>query len=111
MIRTSFINIKNHTGYNFPFLNLIDTRKRDHGRRHLKRFYNSFIWQQLLQLFFLTLDISVRKAILGEVPDMIQLDTKKGIRCAINMHEIDVRFFFLISIPARRFMSVSTGNI
>ena len=38
-------------------------------------------------------------------------DTKKGISCSINMHEIDVRFFFLISIPARRFMSVSTGNI
>ena len=33
------------------------------------------------------------------------------IRSLINMHEIDVVLFLLISISTRRYMSVSTGNI
>ena len=71
MIRTCFINIKSHTGYNFPFLKLIDQRKRDHGRRHLRDSAIYLYGSNCCNFFLLTLDVSVRKAILGEVPDMI----------------------------------------
>ena len=69
-------------------------------------------YQELTRKSISKSTVKYNKALRSEIKaSYADNDTKKGISNLINMHEIDVGFFLVISISTQRYMSVSTGNI